>query len=585
MHLIRTLALTGCFLASPAAPLLTPVPAVAADAVVADAQLPFQFDRNVMVPMKDGVRLATHVYRPRGEGRYPVILLRTPYGKPDQNWGEIKRYLPAGYALVAQDCRGRGQSEGTWNPFFLDREDGLETQAWLGKQPWCNGDIGTSGGSYGGWTQWASAPGATPHLKCMVPVVPFAEVYEDIAYPGGAFQLALLLGWGASVAGVNLPPDKLAEAYRHLPLSTLGDQFERKIGYLNDWATHPTPDEYWQRRGIGPTHAAVTVPVLNIGGWYDIFSKTTLDLTDRVREGSTNRAMRRNQTVVMGPWAHGVGARKVGELDFGDEAVAPIGDWQFNWFEFWLKGRDTKVENWPAYRLFVMGENRWRNEHEWPLERTRFTPLYLRSGGRANSLRGDGALTFDLPPAEGTDTFVYDGDRPVPTLGGNNLVGAAAGPMDQTSVEQRDDVLVYTTEPLTQPVEVTGPVKAILFAASSAPDTDFTAKLVDVHPDGRAFNLCDGIQRARWRNSRTQPEPLTPGKVERFEIDLWVTSNLFQPGHRLRVEISSSNFPRFDRNANSGKPHGTDTELLEATQTVRHGGAFASHLLLPIIPR
>ncbi|MBN8645790.1 MAG: CocE/NonD family hydrolase [Planctomycetes bacterium] len=568
------------------------LPALALLCLVLPAAHPFAaeapdyvFEPDVMVPMDDGVRLATHVYRPRGEGRFPVLLMRTPYGKPDQNWGEARRYVPAGYALVAQDCRGRGKSEGTWNPFFLDREDGLATQKWIGQQTWSNGDLGTSGGSYGGWTQWASAPGASPHLKCMVPVVPFAEVYEDIAYYGGAFQLALLMGWGAAVGGINLPPEKLAEAYRHLPLNTLGNQFERPVPYLNDWIHHPTYDEFWRRRGVGDSYDTVTVPVLNIGGWYDIFSKTTLDLTDRVRERSRDRAMRRNQTVLMGPWAHGVGVRKVGDLDFGESAAVNIGEWQFQWFEYWLKGRQSGVENWPAYRLFVMGENRWRDENEWPLARTRYTPLYLSSGGRANSLRGDGLLTLDAPPTERTDTFTYDGDHPVPTAGGNNLVGAPIGPLDQSKVEERDDVLVYSTGPLPQAYEVTGPVRAVIYAASTAPDTDFTAKLVDVHPDGRAFNLCDGIVRARWRHRGAQPELLTPGRIERYEIDLWVTSNVFLPGHRVRLEVSSSNFPRFDRNANSGLPFGTDTELLEAKQTIHHGGRYASHLMLPVIPR
>jgi hypothetical protein len=277
--------------------------------------------------------------------------------------------------------------------------------------------------------------------------------------------------------------------------------------------------------------------------------------------------------------------RKVGELDFGKDALLDIGELQFQWFSYWLKGEETGVEDWPAYYLFVMGENRWRGEQEWPLKRTQFTPYYLHSGGRANSVQGDGVLNTSEPGDEKPDSFVYDGDDPVPTIGGNNLIGAAAGPIDQKVVEQRDDVLVYSTAPLQADVEITGPVRMILYAVSTARDTDFTAKLVDVHPDGKAFNLCDGIIRARCRAGMDKPAWLEPGKVERYEIDLWVTSNLFRRGHRIRVQVSSSNFPRFDRNPNSGEPFGSATELMAATQTILHDAEHPSQLILPVIPR
>jgi putative CocE/NonD family hydrolase len=545
---------------------------------------PFLFEQDVKVPMRDGVQLTANLWRPKAEGRYPVILMRSPYGKMDEKWEEAKRYTDAGYVMVVQDCRGRGKSAGVWEPFRHDVEDGFDTQEWVGKQPWCNGAIGTAGGSYVGWTQWASAANASKHLQAMVPVVPFDNAY-DIAYSGGAFQLALLMGWGAAVGGVAVNPDKLPDVFRHLPLNTFGDQFEKKIPYLNDWVAHSTYDEYWKKRSIEHRHADVTVPILNIGGWYDIFSKTTLEMVAKVRATSRDRQMRRNQFVIMGPWAHGVGGRKVGELDFGDGGQLSVPSWQFKWFEYWLKGRETGVEDWPAYYLFVMGENRWRGENEWPLKRTQFTSYYLHSAGKANSLKADGSLSTTRPEAEKPDEFAYDGDDPVPTVGGNNLIGANAGPYDQTKVEEREDVLVYSTAPLEQDIEVTGPVKMILHAASSARDTDFTAKLVDVHPDGKAFNLCDGIIRARHRNGRAKEVLLDPGKAEQFEIDLWVTSNLFKRSHRIRLEVSSSNFPRFDRNPNSGKPFGTDTELLSAKQTIFHEAEHPSHLVLPLIPR
>ena len=565
-------------------PQLLPCLFLATSLLAQETNRPFIFETDVKAAMRDGVQLAANIWRPKAEGRYPVILMRSPYGKMDEKWDEAKRYTAAGYAMVVQDCRGRGKSEGVWDPFRYDVEDGFDTQEWVGKQPWCNGEIGTAGGSYLGWTQWASAANGSKHLKAMVPVVPFDNAY-NIAYSGGAFQLALLMGWGTAVGGVAVNPDKLQEAFRHLPFNTFGDQFEKKIPYLNDWVAHATYDDYWKKRSIEHRYADVTVPVLNIGGWYDIFSKTTLEMVAKVRASSRDPLARRHAMVIMGPWGHGAGGRKTGELDFGDEAKLNVGDRQFKWMEHWLKGREAGVEDWPAYRLFIMGENRWRDENEWPLKRTQLTSYFLRSGGKANSLKGDGALSTTAPAREKADEFTYDGKNPVPTAGGNNLIGAPAGPYDQTKVEERDDVLVYSTAPLEQEVEVTGPVKLILHAASSARDTDFTAKLVDVHPDGKAYNLCDGIIRARYRNGVDSPALLEPGKTGRFEIDLWVTSNLFQRGHRIRLEVSSSNFPRFDRNPNSEKPFGTDAEMLSAKQTILHDAEHPSHLMLPVIPR
>jgi uncharacterized protein len=546
---------------------------------------PFAFEADVKIPMRDGVHLLANIFRPKGEGPWPVILVRTPYGKQDEKWPGGKDYATKGYVTVVQDCRGRGKSEGVWEPFLNEPRDGFDTQEWVGKQSWCNGKIGASGGSYVGWTQWASAPGASKYLKTMVPMVPFGNTYEDLAYSGGAMMLGLLMGWGEAVGGLPLDSNKLQQAYACLPLQTYANQFEKHVPYLNEWVRHPTYDTYWKQRGIDYRYAEITVPTLNVGGWYDIFSKATLDLITGVRTKSQSPEARTNAFVIIGPWGHGAGGRKLGELDFGEAAELKVYSRQFDWYEHWLKGRDLKIHDWPPYYLFVMGENKWRGEHEWPLKRTQFTPYYLHSGGRANTLQGDGSLSAAKCVNEPEDSFTYDGDNPVPTVGGNNIVGATDGPRDQTRVEEREDVLVYSTAPLEKDVEVTGPIKLILWAASSARDTDFTGKLVDVHPDGKPYNLCEGILRARYRNGLEQPSLLEPGKAERFEIDLWVTSNLFQRGHRIRLEVSSSNYPRFDRNPNSGKPFGTDTELLAAKQTILHDAKHASHLLLPVIPR
>ncbi|MCX6903620.1 MAG: CocE/NonD family hydrolase, partial [Verrucomicrobia bacterium] len=287
--------------------------------------LPFQFQRNVMAPMRDGVQLAANLFLPKEAGPFPVILVRTPYGKADEKSGEAKFYAAAGYAMVAQDCRGRGSSQGEWDPFRHEGEDGFDTQEWVGRQRWCNGRIGTSGGSYVGWTQWAAAPRGSHYLTCMAPVVPFADAYHEIAYPGGAFQLSLCLGWGAGVGGLKIVPAKLKEAFNYLPLSTWDEQGDKRVPFLRAWVAHPAYDDYWRARGVDNHYDQVTVPALNIGGWYDIFSKAAFDHIARTRQSATNRLARRNQFVVMRPWGHGVGGQKLGELDFGPGAKLDLG--------------------------------------------------------------------------------------------------------------------------------------------------------------------------------------------------------------------------------------------------------------------
>jgi putative CocE/NonD family hydrolase len=547
--------------------------------------LPFQFQKNVLIPMRDGTQLSANIFLPKEGGPFPVILQRTPYGKMDEKSGMARSYCARGYVIVAQDCRGRGGSKGVWDPFRNEPDDGFDTQEWIGHQPWCDGHIGTSGGSYVGWTQWASAPKGSKYLTCMAPVVPFSDAFREVSFVGGALQLSLCFGWGAGVGGMNIPGDQLQERLRALPLNAFGQAGGPRAFFLRDWVEHPTYDEYWRVRGVDGRYDLVTVPVLNMGGWYDIFAKAVFDQVNQVRQKSTSPLARKNQFVVVGPWGHGLGGQKLGALDFGPAARTDIGRLEATWFDHWLKHQDNGVTNWPAVKIFVMGENAWRNESEWPLARTKYTPWYLHGSGKAATKAGDGTLSAAAPDAEPADAFTYDPANPVPTQGGNNLVGAPAGPYDQAAVEDRDDVLVYTSAPLEKAMEITGPVKMILHATSSAPDTDFTAKLVDVHPDGKPYNLCDGIIRARFREPGKSPSMIEPGKTYGYEIDLWVTSNLFQAGHRIRVEISSSNFPRFDRNPNTGHAFGVDAELAKAQQTIFHDRAHPSHLLLPIIPR
>jgi putative CocE/NonD family hydrolase len=559
-------------------------------AVTAQESYPVEVRTQVAVPMRDGVQLSTNIFLPKAEGKWPVILMRSPYGKGDEKQGDGLYYAARGYVFVSQDCRGRGASQGQWEPFLNEATDGSDTQKWILAQPWCNGMMGTMGGSYVGFTQWASAPNAGAYLKAMVPVVPLVDPYGDVAYIGGAFDLSLMMGWGSPMAapptGMKMPSWNGAgwlKAYRTLPLADWDRVLGYRVQYLRDWVAHPHYDSYWAARGVRDRRRDIQTPILAIGGWYDIFAKTTLDHVNAVRATSRSSEARRHQHVLMGPWTHGIsGTGKVGDLDFGKGSAINLRERQTQWFDHWLKGRANGVDQWPPYHIFVMGRNVWRDEQAWPPQGTCYTKYYLHSQGSAQTRDGNGTLSTAEPLGEPMDEFVYDPNDPVPTLGGCNLVGCPAGPKDQTAAETRHDVLVFTSAELDSDLEVTGPVKAVLYAATSARDTDWTAKLVDVYPDGRPISLCDGILRARYRDSLREPKLLDPGKIYRYEIDLWVTSSVFLRGHRIRVEISSSNFPRFDRNLNTGEPCGTGTTWEKATQTVYHDGDHPSHVFLPV---
>ena len=544
---------------------------------------------NVPVPMTDGVNLMANVFKPAQEGAYPVIVMRTPYGKGGPQHGEARGFAANGYVFVAQDCRGRGDSEGNWYPGINERKDGLDTHQWILAQPWCNGSIGTTGGSYVGYTQWITAPGAGDYLKAMLTVVPLFDWYEGCCYVGGALNYAQMVDWGSGMAiapqghaGSDRSKWDRKKAHRYLPLSTWDEQLGFEVRYMRDWVAHPAYDDYWQQYRMTDALERIDAPNLTISGWYDIFVNQAFENVGRIRRESYSALARKHQYLIVGPWTHGAGTR-AGEIDFGQEAKPNWNYLRTNWFDRWLKGKDTELDNWAPLRIFVMGTNKWRNESEWPLERTAFVPYYFHSKKGANSAAGDGTLSATLPGDEPADRFVYDPNDPVPTRGGCNLT-IPGGPYDQTNVELRKDVLVFTSPVLNKDLEVTGPVKVILYAASSATDTDWTGKLVDVYPDGRAMNLCDGIIRARLRNRR-KAELIEPGKVYKYQINLWPTSNVFLKGHRIRVDISSSNFPRFDRNPNTGHKLGADTEMRTARQTVYHTSEYPSHILLPVIPQ
>ena len=511
--------------------------------------------------------------------------------------------------MLTQDCRGRFASDGVFTCFVDEARDGYDTIEWAARQPWANGKVGTFGASYMGATQWLAATQAPPSLKAMVPSITASDYHDGWTYQGGAFALFFNVSWtmGAlaparllrergenpdvvpELGRVISSIDTMRETMNALPLSEF-PMFQRGAPYFFDWLKHPSYDDYWRALSIEENHPKINVPTLNLGGWYDIFQCGTIrNYLGMKARGAGDAA--RSSRLVVGPWSHAVPFQNlVGAVDFGlqaSPASVDVDGMQLRWFDRWLKEVDNGADRDSAVRIFVMGINRWREEKQWPLPGTEFRSYYLHSRGRANSAFGDGALSTEAPAAEPPDSFLYNPIDPVPTVGGGLCCYPGAlqgGAWDQAGVEHRADVLVYSTEPLAEDLEVTGPIVLTLYASSSAPDTDFTAKLVDVEPCGFARNLTDGIIRARFRESQSRETMLTPEKVAEFKIDMWSTANVFKAGHRLRLEVSSSNFPRFDRNPNTGHELFADAEMRPAMQTVMHDRSFASHLTLPVIP-
>jgi uncharacterized protein len=556
---------------------------------------------HVRVPMRDGVRLDTNVFYPPGSLHYPTLLVRTPYGKGADLPPGYSAFLDRGYAVVMQDVRGRYGSEGAFNALGQEGPDGYDTLNWIASQAWSNGKVGMLGGSYLGIVQWRVALLNNPHLKAIFPVVSGYDDYLDRFYStGGATKLGHRLLWFSQNLSVpGTAKSKFDDYITHLPLRTADRAATHQtLSLYQTILNHPTYDAFWKQNSIREKIDLVRVPVFSVGGWYDNFVQSDLEAFSALRKLSGK--LDDKHRILIGPWAHNMSIPFAG-INFGDDSSAPIRAYQIDWFDRWLKGtapESTRVarEGWHQARavvdqapvhLFVMGVNRWRDEQEWPLSRTRYTPLYMTSKGHANTLGGDGALEWNVHKRDHPDKFTYDPRKPVSTMGGAVCCDPKIfpwGPLDQRGVEKRTDVLVYSSAPLQQDLEVTGPIRVMLYASTSAPDTDFTAKLVDVFPNGEARNLTDGILRIRYRHGLDKVELAQAGEVYPLTIDMGVTSNVFLAGHSIRVEISSSNFPRFDRNPNTGRPFADETMLAVAQQTVHHSRLYPSHVLLPVIP-
>ena len=544
---------------------------------------------DVKVLMRDGVKLSADVYLPREEGKWPVILERTPYGNHGDWYVERALYFARrGYVYVLQDCRGRFDSEGKFYAWYDEIKDGRDSLDWCGVQPWSNGKVGMNGMSYNGLVQWMAAPTGSPYLKTIIPQMAPADYYlYGMNYTGGAFQLHINLPWAISNSSRTRQPigiydwDKL---FRRVPILTLDEEATgRPIDFYRDWVRHSSWDDYWKEIGNFGKFSRMDMPILQIAGWWDIHGVSLFANYGGIQREGTERA-RRLQKVLMGPWVHtDKPKQQYGLLDFGEESVVDLYELWLRWMDRWLKGIENGMEDEPPLRLFVMGRNQWREAEKWPLPETRWTNYYFHSRGRANTMFGDGGLSTLTPDAsETSDRYTYDPEDPVPLVTG--IRDGSHPPADHRPIERRDDVLVYTTEPMEQELEVTGPVEARIFASTSALDTDWTARLLDVHPDGRSINICEGILRARFRESFEKAVLLQPGRIYEFRIKMGVTSQAFLEGHRIRIEISSSNFPRFDRNLNNGGELGIDPRIVVARQTVYHDPEHPSHVLLPVIP-
>ena len=559
-----------------------------ADLVASDGD-----DQTYMVPMRDGVRLSTHVYGAK-RGEMPVLMMRTPYGSGGGK--DVARVAElAGYNVVVQDVRGRFESGGDFGMMFKEGVDGYDTIEWTAAQPWCNGKIGMLGGSYLGIVQWAAAIESPPHLTCIFPVVAPADFYSQMAYQGGALRQELTQGWLEGVASsspwwkqhkaeVSSDPGINASAPQwmtHLPLTDPGPIARGGPTMIRFWTTilaHDTDDPMWHALSPSYHYDRVKIPALIMGGWYDIFNQGCVDNFLGVKQHGGTDLARDNVHLLMGPYDHDCNP-KVGDRDFGAVARTDQGKVALLWFNHWLKGENNGVDQWPAVRTFDIGENRWIDRPSWPPADAKAVEYFLSAGTGPHG----GDLTSEPAIAQAPTLYIFNPANPVRTTGGANLT-IPKGIANQAPVEQRADVLVFSGPPLTQAVHVAGRVHVHLWASMSTPETDFTAKLVDVDPSGYAANVLDGIVRTRPHGLKFGNVPAKPGPEEHL-IDLWTTEYTFLPGHRIRVEVSSSDFPRFSRNLNTGANSQEDTGMQAANVVVYHDRAHPSSIELPVIPK
>jgi putative CocE/NonD family hydrolase len=538
---------------------------------------------NVLVPMRDGVELATDIHLPDAAPRCPVIVGRTPYNKNNPAFRKLAATWNArGYGLLVQDVRGRGDSDGEFTPYRHDGRDGHDTIEWAAAQDWCDGNVATQGASYGGRISWLTALEQPPHLRAMIVSVAPSDPFVEWPTSG---QSPMGLSWFRLVdRRLMQSPEGIdwMAAYQHLPLATMDEAAGFSSAHWREEMEHTVRDGFWESLRYQNRFGELDIPVLHISGWYDDEQVGTPLNFAGMTSSARSETARRSQRLLMGPWGHAINTtRQLGEVDCGPGSLIDLDAYMGDWLDSVL-GRAQPAEQAPV-RIFVMGVNRWRDEQQWPLARARSVEWFLRSGGAANSRYGDGRLSTE-PPAEdeSADVYLYDPRRPVPFITPPESA-QIGGPDDYAAIEQRGDVLCYTSGVLGEDLAVIGPVRLRLHVSSSAVDTDFTAKLVDVHPTGFCQRLCDGVIRARYREGVDRAVLMEPGNVYELDIDVWNTCHVFLQGHRLRLEVSSSAFPKYDRNLNTGEDIGTGTRMVAAENRVWHDAARPSRLLLPVV--
>jgi hypothetical protein len=540
----------------------------------------------VTVPMRDGIKLTTDVYRDDLVQSAPVVLMRTPYDRTRAK-GTAEKFAKAGYVAVMQDCRGTRASEGVNAPYNNEGQDGYDTIEWITRQPWCSGRVGMTGGSYVGAVQWQAAVENPPGLAAITPQATWSSFYRNL-YLGGAVRLSLIAGWiaGNTPKPAGVKPADMNAALMKLPLSDVDEAIGWPMPWLDAYLTHPEPNGFWTRLDLTPRLPDLTLPVLHLVGYYDFFSRESVDNFVVMQKQARDENTRRQQRLILGPWDHGsVGKTKVAEVEFGPEAAVDAAALQIDWFDRHLKqDAAARAKPFAPVRFFSMGDNFWREAQSWPPEGHTPVSFHLRSDGKANTRSGGGRLTREAPTAaEPADAFRADPAHPVPACPvteARPVKAAVWGPVDQAANEDRNDVLVYTGETLAEPLSFAGNIEAKLHVSADTPDADWAVKLVDVHPDGFAQNLATGILRGRYRNSLLKPTPLKPGEVVEITVDLGPCAATLAKGHKLRVDICGSLFPLYDRNPNTAEgPFGSNTAV--ATEHVHHAPGALSRIVLP----
>ncbi len=533
------------------------------------------------VAMRDGVDLATDIYLPEADGRFPTLLVRDIYSNGSaSNRQQYARFATEnGYAFVFQSARGRYDSDGHWYPYFQEITDGDDTLTWISNQPWSNGKVGMFGTSYLASVQWLAALSGNSALRAIAPAMSPGNYYRDVAYPGGAFSLLSRARWGIGMVGGRTTASFAVDwinGIDHLPLETLAQSVGFNVRHFQDWLDHPSYDAYWKPLNLEARANEMRVPALNIGGWYDVFLRSTIGSYKTMTGEAATQTAREGQRLIIGPWPHGWNvSQKTGDLDFGASSLVNVEELLLEWFDYWLK--DGSAPSGAPIKLFIMGDNVWREEQEWPLARTQYKEYYLHANKRLASEKPTGQ--------SGSLQYLYDPENPVPTLGGNIMEPSLRGPYDQAPLDGREDVLRFVTEAFTEQLEITGPIRAELYAASDSTDTDFMTKLVLVKADGVAINLVDGVIRARFRNGFDEEQLIEPDVIYQYSIDMWATSYVLSPGDRLRIDVTSSNFPRLARNLNTGAEFARTTEMKTAKQTIYMTEKYPSHVVIPIVPR